>query len=95
MNFIKKNKNEQLIELEDNCISNKFVENLLNINIPNDSNLNELEFFTNYDHDSENSLINTIDKTQTILGKVTLKKYLIFYWKRKAFFILVVELCIH
>ena len=79
MNFIKKNKNEQLIELDDNCISNKFVENLLNINIPNDSNLNELEFFTNYDHDLENSLINTIDKTQTILGKATLKKYISNY----------------
>ena len=52
---------------------------LLNYNKKNDTNLNELEFFTNHNHTDKNTLFNSIDKTQTIFGNIILKEQLSDY----------------
>tara|TARA_B110000858_G_scaffold194836_1_gene250015 strand:- start:476 stop:2155 length:1680 start_codon:yes stop_codon:yes gene_type:complete len=52
---------------------------LLNYNEKNDTNLKELEFFTNHNHTDKNTVFKSIDKTQTIFGNILLKEQLANY----------------
>lgn len=52
---------------------------LLNYKAPDDTNLKELEIFTNYNHTEENTIFKAINKTQTIFGNIILKEQLSSY----------------
>ena len=62
----------------DNITSDK-IDKILNFNNDFDQNLSELDFFTNYQNGNENTVLNSIDNTQTILGKQTLNNQLYQY----------------
>ena len=53
--------------------------NLLQYKKNNDLNLNELEFFTNHNHTDDNTLFQSINKTQTIFGNIILQEKLSNY----------------
>ena len=55
------------------------IDNILKFKNDFDQNLSELDFFTNYQNGNENTVLNSINNTQTILGKQTLNNQLYQY----------------
>lgn len=76
LNLFKSNNKENLNPLLDNKISSEKINTILSIKNEFDQNLAELDFFSNYQNSEDNTVLSSIDKTQTSLGKQTLIKYL-------------------
>jgi len=76
LNLFKSKEKENLDPLLDNDMAPDKIDSILKIKNEFDQNLAELDFFSNYQNLEENTVLSSINKTQTSLGKQTLIKYL-------------------
>lgn len=76
LNLFKSNEKENLDPLLDNDMAPDKIDSILKIKNEFDQNLAELDFFSNYQNLEDNTVLSSINKTQTSLGKQTLIKYL-------------------
>ena len=76
LNLFKSNEKENLDPLLDNDMAPDKINSILKIKNEFDQNLAELDFFSNYQNLEDNTVLSSINKTQTPLGKQILIKYL-------------------
>lgn len=84
LNLFKDNDENDLSPLQNNEFNDENINSLLNIKNDFDQNLTELDFFSNYQNLEDNTVLSSINKTQTSLGKQTLIKFLHDYKFNKS-----------